>query len=178
MATVTAVDVASDVCARVGLDADGAMSSDAKRITREQRQAMTLAINEERVRQAMDALVMSMEAVDEDEDWEAMERDLENRGQEMLRAALQRKAQRKADATAPTCPKSGSRLKALVRRETQVLLRFGPIRISREYGYCPSASNGARRATRRWASMGQIPRRWPNRCNCSGRLCRRGRPRR
>lgn len=146
MATVTAVDVGSGVCARVGSDAEGSKSARArlrgrrlggKRISREQKRAMTLALNEKRARQAMEALVMSMEAVDEGEDLEAMERDLENRGRDLLRAALQRKAQRKADATPPVCPKCGAALKAATGRETQVLSRFGPIRISRDYGYCP-----------------------------------------
>ena len=108
-----------------------------KRISLNQKRALALRESHLRARWAMETLIDDIDEFDLDEDLESIERDIENQGRELLRAALQKRIQLRADATPPRCPTCGAPLKAIVSKSIELLSRFGPITIRRDYGRCP-----------------------------------------
>jgi len=108
-----------------------------KRISLEEKRALALRESHLRARWAMETLIDDIDEFDLDEDLESIERDIENQGRELLRAALEKKIQLRADATPPRCPTCGAPLKSIVSKSIELLSRFGPITIRRDYGRCP-----------------------------------------
>ena len=72
-----------------------------------------------------------------DENLGHMEEELLRGGQELLRQALEKAAQQKADAAPPLCPECKNKLGRLTEAHgVSIQTRFGPIRIKRLRGYC------------------------------------------
>ncbi|MCX7045010.1 MAG: hypothetical protein NTX50_05925 [Candidatus Sumerlaeota bacterium] len=104
----------------------------------EEKRRISMELTKRRAAQANDQWRAALETHPQDKDkgMGALERRLLRQGRELQRAELERMLQKEANETPPICPICGRPLQAVQWREISILSRFGPVNVSRAYGYC------------------------------------------
>ena len=112
------------------------------RISMKKRREQTMLESEARVSAARQDWKAALKKHGKDgrEDMGDIERSIRRNGRELQRAELERILQQRADDTPNVCPDCGAELKQLKWRSMTILSAFGPVTISRVYGYCQSCA--------------------------------------